>query len=305
MADEREFFDGEDGSAPDFPQEMDTPDDEALAPGEFPLRSAADFDQELEALEAYAAEDDAYWSDEGEGALDEALGALPDEPVLPDEALAAQPSAEAQAERAETEHAGAAIGVLDEAERLRPPRAQSFRRRLRHQIGMLPLALLLIALGAYLLAREHDLADVPDLSTLALAELTILGVGFTFIFHALLFGRRERGLLFLGLYVWITAGVIGVIAYGIDLQPDAREWWPALLWSLGLTLLVTFLLERAHDARLVLLAVLVTVAGGAAYWVTSGEADAQLLDDVADYWPLLLAVLGVGLLPAAFRRGAR
>ena len=56
MADEREFFDGEDGSAPDFPQEMDTPDDEALAPGEFPLRSAADFDQELEALEAYAAE---------------------------------------------------------------------------------------------------------------------------------------------------------------------------------------------------------------------------------------------------------
>jgi len=55
----------------------------------------------------------------------------------------------------------------------------------------------------------------------------------------------------------------------------------------------------------VLLAVLATVAGGAAYWVTSGTADAQMLDDVADYWPLLLAVLGVGLLPAAFRRGAR
>ncbi|MBP8973436.1 MAG: hypothetical protein KBH93_06130 [Anaerolineae bacterium] len=302
MADKREFYDGyggEESDTPDFPHETNTPGDEALAAGEFPLRSVEDFEQQLEALEGYAAED------EGGAALDEALGALPDEPVLPDEVFAAQPRAETDAERAEIERVGAAIGALDQTERLRAPRAQSFRRRLRHQIGMLPLALLLIALGAYLLAREHDLADVPDLSTLALVELTVLGVGFTFIFHALLFGRRERGLLFLGLYIWITAGVIGVIAYGIDLQPDAREWWPALLWSLGLTLLVTFLLERGHDARLVLLAVLATVAGGAAYWVTSGTADAQMLDDVADYWPLLLAVLGVGLLPAAFRRGAR
>lgn len=302
MADEREFYDGyggEQGGTPDFPHGTDTPDEEALAAGEFPLCSVEDFDRQLEALEAYAPED------EGGAALDEALGALPDEPVLPEAVFAAQPRAETEAERAQTERAEAAIGALDQTERLRAPRAQSFRRRLRHQIGMLPLALLLIALGAYLLAREHDLADVPDLSTLALAELTVLGVGFTFIFHALLFGRRERGLLFLGLYIWITAGVLGVIAYGIDLQPDASEWWPALLWSLGLTLLVTFLLERAHDARLVLLAVLVTVAGGVAYWVTSGEADAQMLDDVADYWPLLLAVLGVGLLPAAFRRGAR
>jgi len=239
MADKREFYDGyggEESDTPDFPHETNTPDDEALAAGEFPLRSVEDFEQQLEALEGYAAED------EGGAALDEALGALPDEPVLPDEVFAAQPRAETDAERAEIERVGAAIGALDQTERLRAPRAQSFRRRLRHQIGMLPLALLLIALGAYLLAREHDLADVPDLSTLALVELTVLGVGFTFIFHALLFGRRERGLLFLGLYIWITAGVIGVIAYGIDLQPDAREWWPALLLSLGLTLLVTFLL---------------------------------------------------------------
>ncbi|MCL4239681.1 MAG: hypothetical protein KJ047_15720 [Anaerolineae bacterium] len=300
MADEREFYDGYDGEqddAPDFPYEVDTPGDEVLTAGESPLRSIEDFDRQLRALEAYAPED------EGGAALDEALGALPDEPVLPEAVHAAQPRAEMDAQRAEAAHAETAVSALDQTERLRAPRAQGFRRRLRHQVGMLPLALLLIALGAYLLARAHDLADVPDLSSLALIELTALGVGFTFIFHALLSGRRERGLLFLGLYIWITAGVLGVIAYGIDLQPDAREWWPALLWSLGLTLLVTFLLERAHDARLVLLAVLVTVAGGVAYWVTSGAADAQLLDDIADYWPLLLTVLGVGLLPAAFRRG--
>ena len=308
MANEREFHDGYDGvdsAAPDFPH------DESLAPGEVPLRPAADFDQALEALEAYAGEEDAYWLDQGGGALDDVLAALPDEPVLPEEPLLAEevlvapPPVEAQAERAEPERSEAAPDALDLAERLRPPRAQGFRRRLRNQVGMLPLALLLIALGAYLLIREHELAEVPDLSAPALAAIVVLGVGFTFIFHALMFGRRERGLLFLGLYVWVAAGVIAAIVYGIDSQPDAREWWPALLGSLGLTLLLTFLLERGHDARLVLLAVLMTVAGVAAYWVTSGEADQQLLDDAADYWPLLLAVLGVGLLPVAFRRRAR
>lgn len=308
MADEREFqdgYDGIDGAAPDFPH------DESLAPGEGPLRPAADFDQALEALEAYAGEGDAYWSDQSEGVLDDVLAALPDEPVLPEESLladeesAAQAPAEAPLARAEPGRSEAAPDALEQAERLRPPRAQGFRRRLRNQVGMLPLALLLIALGAYLLVREHNLAEVPDLSTPALAALVVLGVGFTLIFHALMFGRREPGLLFLGLTIWATAGVIGAIVYGIDAQPDAREWWPALLGSLGLALLLTFLLERGHDARLVLLAVLMTVAAGVAYWVTSGEADQQLLDDAADYWPLLLAAPGIGLLPAAFRRRAR
>jgi hypothetical protein len=125
---------------------------------------------------------------------------------------------------------------------------------------------------------------------------------FTFIFHALLSGRRERGLLFLGLWVWITAGMVFVVVYGIDEPFDVTKWWPLLLWSLGLTLLFTYLLERTHDVRLVLLSMVILVAGATAYWVTSGQIGKSSLDKAAKYWPLLLSVIGVGLLPLAFRR---
>ncbi len=303
MADEREFYDEEEQSTaadetPDVEAVDAVPDDE-----EAPLRTAEDFERELEVLEAYAGPQQV----EAEGdieALSEAMAALPDEPVLPAEPPEDFPVMPVVAEPAVQER-DAAQDVAEREERLRQPRAQSFRRRLRHQIGVLPLSLGLIALGAYLLIREHNLADVPDFSTPALLTMTALGVAFTLIFHSLVFGRRERGLLFVGLYLWATAGVFAAIVYGFEEHPDAREWWPSLLWALAIALFVTYLIERMHDVRLVWLAAVAAVAGGAAYWVTSGAADQTLLDQLADYWPLVLAALGLLLLPAAFGRQSR
>lgn len=187
-------------------------------------------------------------------------------------------------------------------ERLRGPRAQTFRRRLRDQVSMLPLALWLLALGGFLLAREQDVAGLPDFSTLALAELSVLAVATTMVVHSLLSGRRERGLLFLGLWIWVTAVIVAMLVYGIEEHPDVKEWWPLGLWSLAITLLLTYLIERTHDARLVLLSTVVLVGGTAAYAVTSGRVGQSILDQATDYWPLLLTVLGVVLLPLAFRR---
>lgn len=195
--------------------------------------------------------------------------------------------------------------ALDEGERLRQPRAQRFRRRLRTQISMLPLALALIALGLYLSARAFGVDGLPDLSdrTLALGFGGVLA--FTAVFHALIFGRRERGLLFVGLLVWVTAGLIyGLVTY-IEAEPDPAEWWPIVLVALGVTFFLTYLIERGHERSLVLLAVLTLVAAGAAFAVTSGTIEQRLLDRAAEYWPLLLSVLGLGLLPLAFRRRAR
>ncbi|GAB4423300.1 MAG: hypothetical protein Kow00106_20350 [Anaerolineae bacterium] len=302
MAEEREFYDEEQGTEPEDTPDLSAPDTGA-EDEQVPLRSTEDFERELEVLEASAGPEEP----EAEGdieTLSEAMAALPDEPVLPTEPPEDFPVMPVVAEPVEAERE-AAQEVAEREERVRQPRAQSFRRRLRHQIGVLPLALGLIALGAYLLAREHNLADVPDFSTPALAGMVVLGLGFTFIFHALVFGRRERGLLVMGLYIWATAGVIAAIVYGIDEHPDATEWWPALIWSLAIALFLTYLIERTHDVRLVWLAALVAVAGGAAYWVSSGAADQALLDQVADYWPLVLAAVGLILLPAAFRRQTR
>lgn len=297
MAEEREFYDEGQGEA-----SADIPEPDMLETGTddegSPLRSVEDFERELEVLEASAEPEEAEGKIE---TLSEAMAALPDEPVLPAEPPEDFPVMPVVAEQAAPERE-IAQEVAEREERVRQPRAQSFRRRLRHQVGVLPLALGLIALGIYLLVRKHNLADVPDFSTPTLVALTVLGVGFTLVFHALVFGRRERGLLVVGLYIWATAGAIAAIVYGVDEHPDARQWWPALLWSLAVALFVTYLIERTHDVRLVWLAALVAVAGGAAYWVTSGAADQALLDQVADYWPLILAVLGAGLLPAAWRR---
>jgi hypothetical protein len=194
--------------------------------------------------------------------------------------------------------------ALGDTERLRQPRAQGFRRRLRTQIGMLPLAVFLLALGGYLIARRLDVKGIPDFSTVALWGGSVLALAFAAVFHALVFGRRESGLLFAGLLIWITAGLAALLILGIDEQAQATQWWPLLLVALSVTFLVTYLIERVHDVRLVLASILTLVAGATAYLVTSGRVDNQLLDRAADYWPLLLAVIGVGLLPLAFHRRA-
>ncbi len=339
MADEREYYDRDDHEMPADRSQTesgmnDVWDGDEGDAGEVPLRTIEDLDKELEALEAYAAQHEAVaeaGGDEGEVDAGYELGSALAEDALVDAAVGSEPeltglgsdvdvidrAVEPRGEgdedappedRAQTyERDAAPIDSLAGEERLRQPRAQVFRRTLRHKIGMVPLALFLIALGGYLLAKEHELADVPEFSNLTLGVFSLLAVSFTFVFHAFVFGRRERGLLFVGLYIWITAGMAGVVRYGIAFDLDWAEWWPLFLWSLGVTLIFTFLIERTHDARLVLLASYVLVSGGVAYWITSGEADQATLDTLADYWPLVLSVIGIGLLPAAFRatRGER
>jgi hypothetical protein len=285
MAEEYDLSSGEEAENPS----EQTQDEEKETAGDFPLLSAEDFQGELEALEGYAPEE-----------ADEIPVEAADEVEEPS---AADPAQEYGADEERDQHqVEAGPSAFDEGERLRQPRALIFRRRLQNQIRVLPLALFLLALGVFLIARYEHVKGLPDLSTLALLEIGILVAAFTCVFHALLSGRRERGLLFLGLWVWITAGMVFVVVYGIDDPFDVTKWWPLLLWSLGLTLLFTYLLERTHDVRLVLLSTVVLVAGGTAYWITSGQIGKSSLDKAAKYWPLLLSVIGVGLLPLAFRR---
>ncbi len=250
------------------------PEDDQVETGEdYALLSAQEFDQELEALGP--------------------------ESEVPEPEEMAEPDAPISAETGRTDSEVASLG---DDERLRQPRAQLFRQRVRNQVGMFPLALWLLALGGFLIAREQDVNGLPDLSNRALVVISFLAVSFSTLFYAVVGGRRDRGLVFVSIWAWSLAGMLSLLVYGIDENPDAAKWWPILVWSLGLALIVTYLLERTHDARLVLLSVLIFVAGGTAFAVTSDRIDQEVLDTAADYWPLLLSVLGIGLLPLAFRR---
>lgn len=268
MTDEHDFL-------PELPED-ETSGDQPLEEDDYDALPIERFDDALNALEGYEDADVLETSSEEEESPQE------------DYSESSGPDSE--------------LDELDEDERLRQPRAQLFRRRLRNQVNMLPLALYLLALGGYLIARQQDVSGLPDLSALAIGSISILALAFTTIFRALVNGRRERGLLLIGVWVWTTAGMLFVLVYGIDRQADAREWWPLLLWSLGAAFVLLYPIERTHDTRLIWLGIITVVAGCAAYGVTSDQIDRKSMHDAAEYWPLLLSVVGIGLLPLAFRR---
>ncbi|MBI5958890.1 MAG: hypothetical protein HY866_09160 [Chloroflexi bacterium] len=278
MAEDREFL-PEDA---DGESQAETPpgDQEVSEISAYNQHSIQELEQELRALEDDEPAESSPSEDTDELAEDESAGEADQQTAVEQTSMAA----------------------LAEEERLRQPRAGQFRRRLRNQVGLLPLALLLLGLGVYLIARQQEIEGLPDLSNRVLVEISILAGGFTTFFYALVYGRRDHGLLFIGLWIGSTAGMLGVLVYGIDTNPDAAEWWPLLVWALSLAVLLTYLFEHTHDARLVLLSILLFVVGGAAFFVNSDRADQEMLDQIADYWPLLLSVIGVGMLPLAFRR---
>lgn len=282
-------------------ESRDVADESEAEPGDY---SQHDADQGYAEDDAGAYTGEYTGEDAGEdAALDGDVIAPADEAEPAGEGFAEEAPIAAGAEAAPPgREAAGEPSPLDEAERLRQPRALAFRRRLRTQVAMLPLALALIALGVFLSARAFEVEGLPEIADTTLA----LGLGgalaFTAVFHSLIFGRRERGLLFFGLLPLVTAGVIYALVTFVEDEPDATEWWPLLLAALGITFLLTFALERGHDVRLILLGVLTLVAAGTAYTVTSGLIEQDLLDRAGEYWPLLLVALGIGLLPLAFRR---
>ncbi|NDJ76721.1 MAG: hypothetical protein GYB65_10725 [Chloroflexi bacterium] len=192
--------------------------------------------------------------------------------------------------------------ALGSPERLRIPRAEMFRRRVRAQISMAPLAAYLLALGLFLTIRAQDVSGLPDIADATLVGGLVLVVASTLLLHGLAFGRQERGLLFLGSLIWVGAGLLALLVLGIEPEPEATEWWPLGLVMVGGALLLTFVLERPRDRRMVLLAMAVFVASGIAFAYTTEPFDHDLLDEAADYWPLLISALGIILLPLVFRQ---
>ncbi|MBN1566001.1 MAG: hypothetical protein JXA10_19330 [Anaerolineae bacterium] len=279
-------------------------DEPVSAPNDdYDLLSTDDFDNELDALDAALITED---ENRDEIADEDAIVDDADLEAADDDFATETGEAnivESEEESGEDDRADELEPeTLADDERLRGPRAQRFRRRRQNRIAFLPLALYLIGLGGYLIAREQNIDDLPDFSSLVIGCASILIAAFTMIFHALLSGRRERGLLLFGLWIGATAGLIAALVYFVDDQPDAVEWWPLVVGALGLTFFVGYIIERTHDIRLLWLMILSLTAAGIAYVFTSDTIDEEAFSQIADYWPLLLSVIGIGIMPLVFRR---
>jgi len=74
------------------------------------------------------------------------------------------------------------------------------------------------------------------------------------------------------------------------------------LATVGMALFITFLFERSHQIGLVFPGIILLFASGVAFAVSLDVIDQKVLDIVADYWPLVLAFIGLTLFPSAVQR---
>lgn len=192
-----------------------------------------------------------------------------------------------------TEERQLVAGSVEQAEE------KTYRQAARGRIVTFPFALGLILLGVLLLvAPEIEGFDVNlPVALMVMVAAFVL----TNLFRFFASGRRERGLYFLAL-VLISFGVVLAVIVNIP-NADASEWWPLVLVGISLSYFLTFIFERQHETGLVGVGLLVMIAAVAALMVTAGVIPQDILDTAKDYWPLLIAFLGVTLIPLAFRRG--
>ncbi len=175
---------------------------------------------------------------------------------------------------------------------VRPARATQFRTQRRAQFSALFPALLLITAGVLLLVRPDVIARRLVIGG-ALAGL-LLSLLLRFFFN----GRRERGLFFVTATSIFVIGLIGLVYFG---YLDPVQGWPLLVAAPGLAMLVTLILERSHDRGLLLPGLILMVAGGTMLLFTTNILDSSVLPSIAVYWPVLLLLVALAILPRAIR----
>ena len=179
-----------------------------------------------------------------------------------------------------------------DADLSRPSRAMQFRIQRRSQVSTAIPALLLIALGVVYLLKPGEL-------TYPLAIGVGVGaLGLSLAMRFLLNARRERGLFFVGIMILLW---LGLAALAISGNIEIGQTWPLAVGAVGLAMLLAFVFERTHDRGLLLPGLMMIVAGGMALLFTMGALPGGLLTGVALYWPVLLLVVALAVLPRAIR----
>ncbi len=177
----------------------------------------------------------------------------------------------------------------------RVPRAAQFRAQRRTRLSMLPVGVLLAGVGGLLLAET--LAPGRFAPSM-LIGIIVAGIGLTLLLRFFLNGRRERGLCLSGLILLIWTG-LGVLT--LNGAITIAQWLGFALIGLGLAILITFFFERAHERGLILPALLLMTAGGAALPILTGLIPPELLSILSTYWSLFLLAAALALLPLAIR----
>lgn len=187
----------------------------------------------------------------------------------------------------------------EDRDRVREIQPELIRQQRPGRLAISPLAFGLIGLGSLLLAENF----VEELEITAGAAITLLLGSFvlTTTFRFFESGRRQRGLFFMGVVLLIWGAIVALNVLREDKFP-IDEFWPLTIAGVGAAFFITFLFERNHQAGLVFPGIILMFASGIAFLVTLDVIGQGTLDEVKDFWPLLAAVVGLLLFPAAFQK---
>lgn len=181
----------------------------------------------------------------------------------------------------------------------RANRADLFQTERRSQSSMVTLALMLIGLGAGLLVDLFTPESVL-LTPPLLVGVVIVAISVGLLGRYLINGRREVGLLFLGLGLAIALALGLAFSTGLF---DPAALLPTTIIAFGITLIL-LIFFGARERGLLLPGLILCVVGVVLLPYALGLIPVDLLDTIRAYYPVLLVVAGILLLPVAFRRRA-
>ncbi len=162
-------------------------------------------------------------------------------------------------------------------------------------------ALFLILFGAWLLAQNLGV-PLPGWDAGWPGLLVFFGVAF--LLQYFVGGRRDTGLVFVG----VAAALLGAFFFAFTLHyyrwNDMGRYWPVFV-LIGSAAFFGQWLAQPRERGLLVPAFLALAVGGVALPITLQAVNPALAELVIKFWPLVLVVLGLGLLLGVAQRRNR
>ena len=170
---------------------------------------------------------------------------------------------------------------------------------MRNRRGAWIPGLMLILLGGWLLATTLGVR-LPDLGQLW--PILPLGFGLASLVQFFVEGRRSPGLVMTGVASALLGGFFLAITLGPLAWSDLDRYWPVFILISGVAFLAQWL-ARPGEVGLLVPAVLGLLVGLGGLALTLGYIEPAVSAQILRLWPVLLIVLGVGLLASYALRG--
>jgi hypothetical protein len=166
---------------------------------------------------------------------------------------------------------------------------------MKRRIGNLVIALLLIAFGLWLIAGEVG-ARLPGLEQSW--PVIPVGLGLAMLAQYVGGGRREIGLMFVGLWLLLTGAFLFLFTFHVAgiTWADIDKYWPGFPLIVAAAFLALYMVGGMRARSLLVPTFLAGGAGILALPFTLGVIRGELINQVAQLWPLLILLLGAALI---------